>query len=175
MTAAKWDQAIWEWRQEYPKDLETRVTTRLETSGECLVWPGQLLVAGYGHTRLPSVLPYRVSGRPPRVRVHRVMWIAVHGVIDDPELEIDHLCKNRRCARLDHLELTTSQENILRGDGLPAYQAQQVMCVRGHLLVEGNLVPSARYRQCLTCQREHSRRWNQENRAKHGQSRPTTG
>ena len=45
---------------------------------------------------------------------HRYAWERVHGTIEDG-LTVDHLCRNRRCCNVDHLELVTGVENFIRG------------------------------------------------------------
>lgn len=52
---------------------------------------------------------------------HRLEWEKVHGPIP-VEYEINHLCKNRKCCRVDHLEcihksLHKSKDNRLRYRG----------------------------------------------------------
>lgn len=45
---------------------------------------------------------------------HRYAWERVHGPIEDG-LTVDHLCRNRRCCNVEHLELVTRLENYIRG------------------------------------------------------------
>lgn len=66
----------------------------------------QLADSGRGYCQL------WLSDRAPHV--HRALYEAHHG--PQPGLDIDHLCRNRRCVRLDHLEAVTRQENIRRRD-----------------------------------------------------------
>lgn len=47
---------------------------------------------------------------------HRWLWEQLCGSVP-VGLELDHLCRNRRCVRPSHLEPVTRQVNILRGDG----------------------------------------------------------
>ena len=42
--------------------------------------------------------------------MHRVIYEYYHGEID-PRLVIDHLCKNKRCSNILHLEQVTYEEN----------------------------------------------------------------
>lgn len=46
---------------------------------------------------------------------HRVAWVIAHGRI--PELmEVDHLCRNKWCVNVAHLDLATRRENLRRRD-----------------------------------------------------------
>jgi len=51
------------------------------------------------------------------IRAHRQNYIEKYGKIPDG-LQLDHLCRNRRCVNPDHLEPVTSKENTHRGDGV---------------------------------------------------------
>ena len=48
-------------------------------------------------------------------RAHRVMWESQHGPID-PDLVIDHLCRQPSCINPAHLEPVTQLLNVRRGD-----------------------------------------------------------
>lgn len=75
--------------------------------GPCWEWTGRKCRLGYGN-----------YGRLFRGRfltaAHRRHWIVVNGEIGEG-LELDHLCRNRACVRLDHLEPVTHAENCRRG------------------------------------------------------------
>lgn len=49
----------------------------------------------------------------------------------------------------------------------PAANAAKTHCPRGHELIEGNLVPSAPSRSCLTCSREQSNENSAARRSAH--------
>lgn len=101
------------------------------------------------------------------VRAHRLTYAVAHGlsVYDlDPALVIDHVaargCEGGHCCNPAHLELVTSRENTMRGNGPTADQATRTHCPRGHALQGANLKPSqlARgMRECLVCDRAHGR------------------
>lgn len=90
-------------------------------------------------------------------RTHRLLWIIEYGDIPDG-LVIDHVCRNRTCCNLDHLELVTNLENIARGSYV-RLRSRATVCGKGHDLVAG---------RCLTCrgQRQRERRANPVYRAK---------
>ena len=90
---------------------------------------------------------------------HRWIWERVNGLIPDG-YELDHLCRNRWCVNLEHLELVTHRENVLRGEGGAAVNARKTHCVHGHELSGHNLIisnkPSRPHpsRRCRTCKNE---------------------
>lgn len=69
----------------------------------CAIWKGAVNHAGY-----PRAIR---DGRSQRI--HRWAWEQVHGPIPEG-LELDHLCRQRACVRVDHLEPVTHQENMRR-------------------------------------------------------------
>lgn len=101
----------------------------------CWEWSGKLNDSGYGYFRV---------GR----RIHRVHIVTYeHFVGPVPEgLELDHLCRNRACARPDHLEAVTHAENIRRA------AAARTHCVRDHPFAGANLrIDSRGRRVCVAC------------------------
>jgi hypothetical protein len=56
---------------------------------------------------------YAYSGAPRHGtrRVHRQVWIDAHGPIPKG-LEVMHLCNNKACTNLEHLQLGTHRENM---------------------------------------------------------------
>ncbi len=90
---------------------------------------------------------------------HRLVWEEIHGPIP-PGLQIDHVkargCTNKACVNLEHLELVTPRENVLRGESLAAQRARQTHCWRGHEFTPDNTYsPPGRptQRDCRTCTR----------------------
>lgn len=75
----------------------------------CLLWDGSLNHAGYA--------------RDFEGFVHRRMWEDANGPIP-PGMEVDHLCRVRRCVNPAHLELVTHHENVRRGSIARAREAQ---------------------------------------------------
>jgi hypothetical protein len=104
-------------------------------------WP--IHESGYG-TRM-------VNGH--RRRAHRMAWEAANGPIP-VGMVLDHLCRNRACIRLDHLDLTTPEINTLRGLNFTAENARKTYCVHGHALThENTYVRRNGDRQCRMCRR----------------------
>ena len=79
----------------------------------CWVWLGRAKKDGYGQCD-----PYWGTRR-----ASRAAWIMTKGPIS-PELEIDHLCRNRMCVRIDHMEPVTHKVNLFR--------ARRKVCKYGH-------------------------------------------
>lgn len=72
----------------------------------CWLWSKGITLGGYGTIRTYD---------KPRIAAHRWYWQERHGPIPEG-LQIDHLCRNRRCVNPDHMELVTSAENSRRGN-----------------------------------------------------------
>ena len=90
---------------------KTQVTTG------CHLWTGATNQYGYGVFR---------DERGHLVLAHRWAWKNAHG--SAPKGTLDHLCRTRRCVRVDHLEDVSLRENILRGDGPTAQHARKDRC-----------------------------------------------
>ena len=93
-----------------------------------------------------------VKGQP--TQLHRLIYEWLHKPIP-VGLELDHLCRNRRCVNPCHLEPVTGQENVRRGNGFKG----DAPCPRGHV---GEFRVKAtkrghRLRQCRACARDHAR------------------
>lgn len=75
--------------------------------GGCWNWTGAIGPTGYGFWS------FRIDGKPTTRPAHRFAWIACAGSIPDG-LEIDHLCRNRRCVNPLHLEPVNHATNCDR-------------------------------------------------------------
>lgn len=97
-----------------------------------------------------------VSGR--RQYVHRVSYELHIGPIPEG-LVIDHLCRNTRCFRPDHLEPVCQATNFRRGIHANAVAHSTDRCVRDlHDLVGGNVITSKTgRRRCRECYNEWHR------------------
>lgn len=121
----------------------------LRTAG-CWLWQGTLHRNGYGSLK--------VGGRNGvRIYAHRLAYELFAGQIPEG-LELDHLCRNRRCVNPAHLEPVTRSVNTLRGIGplmLGAINGAKQACKNGHAFDEENtyLRPGGG-RTCRECQRE---------------------
>ena len=70
---------------------------------------------------------------------------------------LDHLCRNRACVRLDHLEAVTDRENLLRGVGIAAQKGRRTTCPRGHAYDRTRQVNGKPARECAACRRKLDR------------------
>jgi hypothetical protein len=81
-------------------------------------------------------------------------------------LELDHLCRVRRCVNPQHLEAVTRRTNMLRGAHPAAVVYRTGICRRGHPLTPDNVqMHHTGARQCLTCYRAATRAWRARQKA----------
>lgn len=111
-----------------------------DPDSDCLLWVGGRLVSGYGKIK--------IGGK--NISVHRAAYEIAKGPIA-PELVIDHLCRNRACCNVDHLEPVTRGENVLRGVGRAAINRRRTHCVNGHPFDEANTRLHKGRRVCRQC------------------------
>jgi hypothetical protein len=146
-------------------DIATKINARSVLESEpnvlvgtpCRTWLGERGTNAYGLLR--------IDGRQ-AWPVHRVA-LALAGQRDASTLVTDHLCRNRSCVRVDHLELTTNRQNTLRGLGPSAQNALKVLCIRGHLIGGENLYVDHRgNRRCRICHAFLTRRSRARRQAK---------
>jgi hypothetical protein len=127
-----------------------RLFSKVEkTEDGCWAWTGTRSWNGYG------TLKFR--GR--WTNAHRAAYLLERGSIPDG-LQIDHLCRNRACVNVAHMEAVTQRENILRGVSPAARQAHQTHCKAGHRLPEDR--NSQGRRHCKACFNS----WQRESRRK---------
>lgn len=144
-------------------EIKERLADRLAlTDAGCLEWLGATSTNGYGHQWIPE--------RKTTIKVHRLTYVWSTGLVLPGELDLDHLCRNRRCAHPDHLEPVTRKENLARGTGPNAdalrSQLDTGLCLRGHDLTAPNAWRTTgtrgRTRVCRLCSNE----WMQRDRAR---------
>lgn len=130
--------------------IPERVHGRLVRVGECDEWTGCTSKEGYGR------VTHRLEEAPKKKTwyVHRLVWTLAVGPIP-PGYQIHHICHNRRCARLEHLEL------VERGAHSKLHHPRRAACIRGHEFTEANtyVTPAGR-RVCMTCKRARVREHN---------------
>lgn len=74
--------------------------TKVDAETGCHEWT-DTLARGYGS----------ISRDSKAHLVHRLVWERIHGKLP-PRMQVHHKCANRKCSAPDHLELTTSRENV---------------------------------------------------------------
>lgn len=89
-------------------------------------------------------------------------------------LQIDHLCRNRKCVNSDHLETVTQRENSRRGN-VGLFQRNITHCPQGHEYDEKNTVivicKNGNYkRRCRTCAKISYKKWKLTNPEKYKKS-----
>ncbi len=83
----------------------------------CRLWVGKLDRDGYGVYE--------------RTKAHIASWTEANGPVPGGKV-LDHLCANRACCRLVHLQAVTQRENIFRKQW--RYRSRIERCTQGHNL-----------------------------------------
>ena len=109
--------------------------------GGCWEWTGVRFSNGYGRFREPITRRQQLA--------HRWGYQQLVGPVD-PDLDLDHLCRNKGCVNPDHLEPVTHAENVRR------WQVTRVVpthCHKGHEYTAENSVyfGSPPRRRCVKC------------------------
>lgn len=142
---------------------------RVRMVNGCLVWNGPLNNDGYGMFYLGRL----------HMLAHRFSYSHFVGPIPAGRV-LDHICRNRPCARPDHLRPVTQRQNCLENSAsIQALNARKTHCKRGHPFDAGNTRPMRSRghvgRQCIACvracqatpeQREKDRRRHRALRAR---------
>ena len=135
-----------------PKGAASRISIDEETG--CWNWTGYVAKNGYG----------KITYNKKSYKAHRLVYELLVKPIETG-LQIDHLCRNRRCVNPTHLEEVTQKENILRGTSPTAENKNKTHCVHGHELSGENLlVSSGGRRVCRICHRKQKSAWKQKNK-----------
>lgn len=129
----------------------------IKYAGECMPWQGYINAQGYGRAKI---------GKGRTKSAHTVEWEKVNGPVPKG-MVLDHLCRNRACANIAHLELVTPKINTLRGVGPTAVNARKELCHLGHPLGGENLIIDCRgNRRCRECQRNSDARYKERRKMK---------
>jgi hypothetical protein len=140
-----------------PRRLQEKISTTIGVG--CWHWIG----ATTGGVKGKIGTAYGQSWQNNRkVMAHRFVYELLYRAIPRG-MTLDHLCRVRLCVNPVHMEIVSMKENVLRGIGPAARQAQRTHCIHGHELAGKNLLievtKKKTQRRCLTCKREASRRF----------------
>lgn len=117
--------------------------------GPCWIWTGGTAGVGYGSFEAGTRLT------PRRVYAHKFAYEELVGPVP-LGLELDHLCRVRKCVRPEHLEPVTHRVNVGRGEAPSAATTRRGICNRGHPRTPENLyLRSNGKHSCRVCAREH--------------------
>lgn len=134
-------------KERYEKAYESMLR-RVKKTDSCWEWQGAIKPNGYGQATL-TVSPGKIKN----FYAHRFFMSEI------PDgLEVDHLCHNRSCVRLDHMETVDHRTNMNRKDpdnikGLSDH------CGAGHKYTPENTHWRKNgFRLCMECKRIRERR-----------------
>lgn len=88
---------------------------------------------------------------------HRVAYMNAYGEESVIGLDVDHLCDNRRCIRLDHLVAIPHKANTNKSNSPTGINSRKIKCDAGHELSGDNLYEKYGYRYCRACRRKAAR------------------
>lgn len=122
----------------------------------CWLWNGHLDRGGYGK--------FYVGHR--QMRAHRVSLVLLSGIEIPDKMVVHHKCAVRSCVNPDHLEITTSFDNVHSLDSVasPRMNAAKTHCPQGHPYDERNTYLKykgeglAPQRNCRACRAAWARR-----------------
>lgn len=115
------------------------------TESGCIQWIGATFGKGYGRIQ--------VFHGGPSLTAHRAVYDLACGRVGSDH-DVDHLCRNRLCVRVSHLEPVSVKTNVLRGNGLTAIFARRANCKHGHLYdIRNTRFDKRGGRSCRTCER----------------------
>lgn len=123
---------------------EERFWSKVEFTDSCWLWTAGVSSSGYG----AFTIHY-----PKKVSAHRFSYYLTYSVCPPNGYQIDHLCRNKRCVRPDHLEAVTQADNIHRA------RTSSLYCPREHFMSVENTEWDRGKRVCAECHRARSRHW----------------
>ena len=128
--------------------------TRFYEGTPCWEWTATISPSGYG------MFHYDGNMMP----AHRFSYMYSKGKLN-PQMDIDHLCRNRACTNPDHLQQVPHKENVLRGIGLAAINKRKTHCKRGHEFTPENTIKGRNNaRHCRECHKIHVKKYEQSHK-----------
>ena len=133
-------------RQRRLRRLPPMPVRYLPDENGCWIWRWYVHSSGYGMVRVEGRARY----------AHRVVYEQLRGPVPDG-LELDHLCRVRRCVNPEHLEPVTRSENLRRSPvTFAGRNARKTHCIRGHEFTPENTLVTRNGRNCIRCARLRS-------------------
>jgi hypothetical protein len=129
-----------------PARLQRHIVVDLKTG--CWRWTGAS-TKGYG----------QVTYRKRHHLVHRLVWELLIGPVA-PSMQLDHVCRVRRCCRPLHLREVTALENVHApgSQSISAIHAKKTHCPAGHPYDDANTYrPRRGGRLCRECNRQRKK------------------
>ena len=84
----------------YRVTTKEKIQGRTKVEGDCLVWTGPKNAQGYG--------AINANGRT--LPAHHFFWEQIHDPVKG-KLELDHICHNVSCVKVEHLRVVTRKQN----------------------------------------------------------------
>lgn len=138
-----------------PSAIE-RFWPRVNKTSTCWLWTGSTGKYGHGLFKLGDN----------NVPAYRFAWEQIRGPIPEGKV-LDHLCRVPQCVNPEHLEPTSSGENVLRGIGPGALNKRKTHCKQGHAFAGTNLrISPDGSRVCRECERQKIKRRRSSAKAK---------
>jgi len=132
------------------EDWPARFWNQVDTTGAhrespqlwdgCWNWLGSIKPDGYAQIRVHGIKKY----------AHRVAY-ELAGLVIPKGMQLDHLCRNRKCVNPLHLEPVSNRTNALRGISPFAENARKTHCPSGHPYDEANTKWYQGRRYCKAC------------------------
>lgn len=124
-----------------PEERYWKFIDKGDNDFSCWIWTGGVAGGGYGRFWVGDHY----------VQAHRYSYESIRGVIPTG-LQLDHLCRNRRCVNPNHLEAVTAKVNLLRGIGPTGTKSRLTHCKRGHPFNKKNTyIKKNGTRYCRAC------------------------
>jgi len=141
-------------------DFVTKLYGKISLSDDplgCWNWLGADSGRGYGRMQVGGV----------QTGAHRASYEHFYGVKIPEGMFTDHICRNRKCVRPDHLRVVTPKQNSIENStGICATNSNKTHCKEGHALSGGNLIDMNGVRVCRACSKEGNARWYVRNKSK---------